>query len=136
MKAISLWQPWASLMALGLKKNEIRSWSTNYRGPLLIHAAKKVIPWPSVFIQAVFDHIAFQPPDLPRGVLCKVNLIDCVRIFRNNKPNHSEVKFGDYTEGRYMWVTTDLTVFNSPIPFPGKQGLFDIPDEILVTRYL
>jgi hypothetical protein len=38
MKALSLWQPWATLVALGVKKLETRSWSTTYRGPLAIHA--------------------------------------------------------------------------------------------------
>lgn len=41
MKALTLWQPWASLVALGVKSIETRSWSTSYRGPLAIHAAKR-----------------------------------------------------------------------------------------------
>ena len=41
MKIITLWQPWASLIAYGLKRYETRSWPTTYRGPLLIHAAKR-----------------------------------------------------------------------------------------------
>jgi hypothetical protein len=41
MKALTLWQPWASLIALGAKTIETRSWSTKYRGPLAIHAAKR-----------------------------------------------------------------------------------------------
>jgi hypothetical protein len=40
VKALTLWQPWASLVALGVKTIETRSWSTSYRGPLAIHAAK------------------------------------------------------------------------------------------------
>ncbi len=44
MKCISLHQPWASLVVLGAKKFETRSWPTSYRGPLLIHAAKKWNP--------------------------------------------------------------------------------------------
>jgi hypothetical protein len=43
MKAISLWQPWASLIAIGAKQYETRSWSTPYRGPLVIHAAKRTV---------------------------------------------------------------------------------------------
>jgi ASCH domain len=43
VQALSLHQPWASLVALGVKKIETRSWSTRYRGPLLIHAAKQPI---------------------------------------------------------------------------------------------
>jgi activating signal cointegrator 1 len=40
MKALTLTQPWATLVAIGAKKIETRSWSTYYRGPLAIHAAK------------------------------------------------------------------------------------------------
>jgi hypothetical protein len=43
MKAISLWQPWASAIACGSKLIETRRWSTSYRGPLAIHAAKRCI---------------------------------------------------------------------------------------------
>ena len=126
MKAISLWQPWASAMALGMKKNETRSWSTNYRGPLLIHAAKKVISWPSAYIQAIFDGIAFQPTDLPLGqILCRVDLIDCKRILIHNRPEGHERELGDYTPGRYIWITNNLHVF-SPFTFRGRQGLFNV----------
>ncbi len=40
-KALTLHQPWASLIALGVKSIETRSWSTSYRGPLAIHAGKE-----------------------------------------------------------------------------------------------
>lgn len=43
MKAITIWQPWASLLACGAKQYETRSWKTDYRGPIAIHAAKKDI---------------------------------------------------------------------------------------------
>lgn len=42
MKAITLWQPWATLVAIGAKKIETRSWSTSYHGPLAIHAAIRI----------------------------------------------------------------------------------------------
>ena len=41
MKAITLWQPWASLLACGAKQYETRSWATSYRGPIAIHAGVK-----------------------------------------------------------------------------------------------
>lgn len=40
MKALTLTQPWASLVAIGAKRIETRSWSTSYRGPIAIHAAR------------------------------------------------------------------------------------------------
>jgi hypothetical protein len=42
MKAITLYQPWATLVAIGAKRIETRSWSTQYRGPLAIHVSKRV----------------------------------------------------------------------------------------------
>jgi activating signal cointegrator 1 len=42
MKAITIIQPWATLIALGEKKFETRSWATKHRGPLAIHAGKKI----------------------------------------------------------------------------------------------
>lgn len=42
MKALTLWQPWASLVALGVKRIETRSWSTRYRGRIAIHAAADI----------------------------------------------------------------------------------------------
>lgn len=41
MKALTIWQPWASLIACGAKQYETRSWATKYRGPIAIHAAMK-----------------------------------------------------------------------------------------------
>lgn len=43
MKVITLWEPWASLIAVGAKMIETRSWNTNYRGRIAIHAAKKIV---------------------------------------------------------------------------------------------
>jgi hypothetical protein len=41
MKAISLWQTWATPVAIGAKRFETRDWSTKHRGPIAIYAAKK-----------------------------------------------------------------------------------------------
>lgn len=131
MKARSLYQPYASLMALGLKKNETSSWATSYRGPLLIHAAKKIIDWPNGRIQAAFEGIAFLPSDLPLGcLLCKVDLIDCKKIFLYNRPKEPERSFGIYTLGRYMWITDNLEIFD-PVPYRGRQRIFNVPADII-----
>lgn len=42
MKALSLWQPWASLWACGRKRFETRDWFTTYSGPILVHAARRI----------------------------------------------------------------------------------------------
>ena len=125
MKAISLWQPWASLMAMGLKKNETRSWYTSYRGPLLIHAAKKKVQWPDMAIWELINKRGMNL--LPYGYLiCRVNLIDCQKIIDSNKPKERlEREFGDYTPGRFMWITERLKTFD-PIPYRGGQRFFNV----------
>jgi activating signal cointegrator 1 len=83
MRALTLWQPWASLIAVGAKTIETRGWSTSYRGPLLIHAAKFrcAQPWRlAVPIAAVPAVDALDRP-LPLGaVVAAADLVDCVPI--------------------------------------------------------
>lgn len=54
MKVITLIQPWATLVALGEKKIETRSWSTNFRGRIAIHAGKKI---DNLAIQIIYSFI-------------------------------------------------------------------------------
>lgn len=141
IKGISLWQPWGTLMEMGVKTNETRSWYTSYRGPLAILAAKK---WGWEFHQTcrtgAFKEVLSPrfdlspgkggrcPKPLPLGVmLCVVDLVDCVQITSANTPDGYEREFGDYTPGRYMWRTKNLRVLPKPIPWIGAQGLFEVP---------
>ena len=89
MKALTLTQPWATLVAIGAKTIETRGWSTSYRGPLAIHAAKKFpenarrFTTEPICYEAVRAHCDAKPgvPGYPTGVvLCVCRLIDCVRI--------------------------------------------------------
>jgi hypothetical protein len=138
MKAISLHQPWASLIALEEKTYESRSWKTPYRGPLAIHAAKRPVS-PSrvnkMIVTTIEDHHLRFPEDLPRGaVLCIVELIDCIICSRDTfNPNTDgplatitdlEKWFGNYSYGRYAWKLKLLHVFPEPIPALGFQRLW------------
>lgn len=57
MKAITVWQPWASLLACGAKRYETRGWATRYRGPIAIHAAVKKLPKQADMPWETFDAI-------------------------------------------------------------------------------
>jgi hypothetical protein len=57
MKAITIWQPWASLKACGAKEFETRSWATSYRGPIAIHAAAKKPPKQGDFPPEIFHAV-------------------------------------------------------------------------------
>ncbi len=133
MKAITLWQPWASLVAIGAKRIETRSWATKYRGPLAIHAAQKHITIvddlkASRLIQNTIHSRGVAIKDLPKGVVLATSiLVDCVRITPEFMDTLSEQEkaFGDYTLGRYAWVLEDIKKLDKPIPAIGKQRLWE-----------
>ncbi len=129
-KALSLWQPWASLVALGEKCYETRHWNTSYRGLLAIHAAKR---WTKDEIQAwdsfrfSNNHIRHMDHPLPLGaVLCIVRLknvvpVESVRMFLSEK----ERLYGNYSNGRFAWELQVVEVFEQSIPAKGAQGFFN-----------
>jgi len=74
MKVITVKQPFASLIAYGLKEYEFRTWKTKYRGDILIHAGKSV----DKKAMEKFKHLGL---DYPLGcIIAKVTITDCVYI--------------------------------------------------------
>lgn len=74
MKVLTIKQPFASLIASGLKEYEFRSWKTNYRGELLIHAGKSVD-------KEAMERFEFYHLDYPTGcIIAKARLTDCVKV--------------------------------------------------------
>lgn len=145
MKAITVWQPWASLLATGKKHIETRSWRTNYRGEILIHAAKKPYSQIELIIpredrKLIEDALRLKYIDwkerVPTSVIVgKANLVNCVlideKIAELIKEQHpDEYAFGDFTPGRYAWVMESPVLFKNPIPAKGKQGLWNWEGEI------
>lgn len=134
IRAISLWQPWATLMAIGAKTNETRSWSTNHRGPLAIQAAKRWTKPQREFCRhprlrkALERAQIFAPDLLPRGaILCVVDLVDVVSTNECNlQITADELCFGEYDEDRYIWRTENLRRLAKPLPWRGAQGLFEV----------
>lgn len=133
LKAITLWQPWASAMAHQLKRNETRDYPTKYRGPLLIHAATRkpdhydwdILTYP-VVAKALAEKGITDTKDFPLGTaVCIVNLVDCVPV-DTIRPKLSllELALGNYNPGRYAWVTEFLHYIETPIPMKGKQGFW------------
>lgn len=86
IKAISLWQPWATAIALSLKTWETRSWKTHYRGWLVICAAQKTSrKQQETYVCICHQHhidLSIDPwSQLPRGcAVALVKLTDCVLI--------------------------------------------------------
>jgi len=135
MKAITLWQPWASLVALRIKRWETRNWWTNYRGPLAIHAAGKK-SFHSHYMNAAQTSIT--TPDLkieglPFGAIVAVcDLTDCIEMTHQMimEMTGHERMLGDWFEGRYAWKLENVRALDKPIVVLGKQGLWSLPPSI------
>ena len=82
MKAILIRQPWAWLIVQGYKDVETRTWSTKYRGPILIHAAKTLNPAFDELCQVLREEFDIEVPprkQLPRGgIVGQATIVDCV----------------------------------------------------------
>lgn len=126
LKALSLWEPWASLVACGAKRVETRSWSTSHRGEIAIHAAcrwgreQREIASERAFVVALGD--GFEPK--LGSVLAVANLIDVREITPSSVPPHPESAFGDFTPGRFAWFLADVRAVAPPVPSRGAQGMF------------
>lgn len=133
MKAISLWQPWATLVVLGQKQFETRSWSTEYRGALAVHAART---W-NDDLRALIGREPFASAlgsigGLPFGaIVCVVRLVDVIPITPDFSRTLSatEREFGLYTSGRFAWRFADVRPVRV-VSCPGRQRLFNLPAQV------
>lgn len=135
-KAISLWQPHATAIALGIKKYETRSWPTAYRGPVLICGAKKK------FLAKDYDVVWFNEAAsrlknagcplyaLRYGeALCIVDLVACIPTEELAKgrtqmdPGHRF--WGDFSPGRYAFQLERVRKIWPPVRVTGRQGWWD-----------
>jgi hypothetical protein len=149
--ALSLWQPWASLVIAGEKLVETRRWSTKHRGPLLIHAAlairRSAIP-PEVERIAceVFGDRWLRV--LPFGALIgQVEVLDVkpqtfgphsgelVPFVGDRRIEGRERILGDYRAGRFGWLLASPRPLQEPLKVRGRQRLFTI-DPDLVRAYV
>ena len=108
IKALSIKEPWASMIARGEKTIETRTKKTNHRGPLLICATKK----PAI--------------ENAGHAVALVWLVDCRPMTKDDE----EAACCPYEEGRYAWVLENVTPIR-PYPVKGKQGIFtvDLPSK-------
>lgn len=159
MKALSLTQPWATLVAIGAKRIETRSWGTSYRGPLAIHAAKgfpaacRDVVYDPLFRAALRPYFAavatsLCPLDkyLPRGCVLATGHLVAVRLIADSRhyvPGHGtqmlpppdpELSFGDFSPGRYGWIFEDVKLLSVPIPAKGALGLWEWDASVASTN--
>jgi hypothetical protein len=141
VKAISLWQPWASLWCSKRKVHETRHWRCSHRGWLLVHAAKR---FETDFglndrLRLILDdefgrHWA---RDLPTGALIgRVNVVDCLptQALRGDAAASDDDRdCGDFAPGRFAWKRDEFRLFDQPIRYRGAQGFFNVPDHLIAV---
>ena len=147
MKALTLTQPWATLVAIGAKKIETRSWDTTYRGPLAIHAAKggyvddyllmRMEPFYTALRKAGIESRLQMPLG---GIIAICELVSTHKVDEFDwidgkrgwqKGNYfwegsqQEKAFGDYSIGRYMWFLANVKILPEPVAAKGALSLWE-----------
>lgn len=138
MKAITLLEPWASLIAVGAKKIETRSWSTKYRGPLAIHAGKSLKAWHMnlAWKEPFFSALKSQQVETDGktairysygSVIATCNLVDCIKMTPEfiQTIQSPELDFGEYAIGRYAWILENVKPLEDPIPAKGALSIWN-----------
>jgi hypothetical protein len=146
MKALTIWQPWASAMFTPLKRFETRSWappSSLLGKRLAIHAAKQ----DNAALRAYWDRLPQEEKnilaaigiagyaDMPRGCIVGTGMLSQIHKTENITGflEPWELKWGEYESGRYAWELSDLDLFKSPVKCTGRQGLFNVDLESSVV---
>lgn len=137
MKTLSLIQPWAGLLVLGMKINETRSWATKYRGPLAIHASAKINSDGKDLIETLKQNFVSRfAPDSPAlglvtatgVILGELNLVDVVPtdgLFFEYPEGYWEAMFGDFSPGRFAWKCENPIIYDEPVLAKGKLQLWE-----------
>lgn len=141
---LTLTQPWATLVATGEKQIETRSWGSQYRGLVAIHASKafpltaRELMTTPPFHAALDRHGYTAPGDLPTGeILALVELIavrstgtDGIDEDWIQQLSEQEKAFGDYSPERFGWLLKNALLLPQPVPCKGALSLWAIPDDV------
>jgi hypothetical protein len=145
-RAISLLQPWAWLLAAGIKRFETRSWPTSYRGVTYIHASKGFGKQQErLFLSDKFQRYTnmynITPADLVRGaIIGKATLVNVYTAeeFKSRFDAETIARegiLGDITDGRYVWEYSGHQLFPIHEPVKGNLGIWYY-DNIQLERKL
>ncbi len=128
MKALSIRQPWAELILQGRKTIELRTWRTNYRGRLALHAGQAIR-------KEACAAYGVDPARVVRGALVgTVELVEIVALdasaWEALRDQHLSLR--DFSGPMFGWCLKDPQRLPRPIPMPGRMGLFNVADELIL----
>ncbi len=143
MDALTVYQPWASAIALGVKHSETRSWRAPERligQRMVLHAAAqnplvRALGLNGWFIQDFEQATGIRITDCPlMAILGTFRLVGCWQVVRvaqgrvwfDRQRWVEEDKWGDYTPGRWVWGVDEVEMYEKPFRCPGKQGIWKV----------
>lgn len=139
MFALTIRQPYASLIIKGVKKLETRSWKPDFYGPIIIHAANAI---PEQHLEDVLAEHNMRPSlELPRGRilgLAKINQVFKCKDFEEDGDlarmvTPTERRMGNFAPNNYAWWILKTKEFHQLLKCPGQPGLW-IPGPTLANR--
>lgn len=123
MKVLTIREPWASLIVYGYKKYEFRSWKTNYRGKVLIHAGLGID-------SDKLDRFKNYGIEYSKGaIIGEAEIVDCILVDKEfneelRKINPTVYDKSNYTE-TYAWKLDNVKKYDDVIYVKGKLGLWN-----------
>jgi hypothetical protein len=140
IRALTIWQPWATLIAIGAKPFETRSWATHYRGRLAIHASIDRRGLALCRGEAAIEHalsvagftlcqgcrrgLCSGADSVPLGCIVAVAELDQCWPTEAIIADGLADPFGDYSAGRFAWRLHRPEALDEPVPCKGRQGLW------------
>lgn len=124
-RALSIRQPWASLIVQGLKTIEVRSWPTKHRGQLWIHAGKTVD-------KQAMTHFSLDPASMVRGaVIAYCDLYDCRRFNSStwNSESNGHLNLGSFESPKFGWYIRSVVPVD-PVEMNGRLGLMKLDTQL------
>ena len=123
MKVLTIKEPWASLIIEGYKEYEFRSWKTNYRGKILIHAGLSIE-------KENLERFKDYDINVQRGkIIGEATLVDCIKVtpeFQEELEKKDKVVYGrSKHDNTYGWKLENVIKYDNPIEVKGKLGLWN-----------
>lgn len=122
MKALTIRQPWASLIISGHKLYEFRTWQTRYRGKILIHAGmgidKSYLPY----------YENYNLEYTKGAIIGEADLADCILVdesFNEELYKMNPLIYGNNHIGIYAWKLENIIKYDEPIYVKGQLGLWN-----------
>lgn len=134
MKAITILEPWATLIIEGKKCIETRNWDTNYRGTVLIHSSKTLMQNKD-YVEHLMNFVDSAHSSFNRGcIIGEVELVDIIPItpdfFRLVKEtNYIDFITSEWGYSKYAWIFDKPKIYEQPIPAKGNLGLWEYKKE-------